>query len=102
MYLVRSSVDHLIGGEENLVAYNIVDSALNPVGGANTTVQVIYHMPEMPGMGDFTAIGVFASAGLVEVLYEIPHGGNWETKLVLKKDGVAVDEITYYYNVAGK
>lgn len=104
LYLVRPSfvspsTEALLPFEENVMAYQVVGGKLLPEDFSQTEVEIEYIMPSMPEMGVFKAEIEVKGSGNIEALYEISMAGDWQMKLIFKKDGKPIDEIIFSYDL---
>ena len=99
LYLLRLSTPKLEVHEAYKVSYNVSTLELSPPDEKAFALEIMYWMPDMPGMGQFRTTGKLLSPGRYEAAYEISMGGVWEVQMTLMLNGVPVDSFTYSYNV---
>ena len=97
-FLIRPSSDKLAVDEEYKISYFVVtDGLVYP--GAETSLDVEYRMPSMPGMGTANMPLSPSAPGRFDAVYNISMGGDWEIKILFRQNGAVIDEITYTFMV---
>ena len=97
-FFVRPSTRDVQVGEISIL-YKLATQELDLPSAPDYSFQVRYWMPTMPEMPVTPAKVEMLAPGQVRVTYDISMGGLWEFTLEVLKSGVAVDSLTYSYDV---